>query len=93
MLFNQKCGGTCTVVYWCVHVPWYIGVYMYHGILVCTCTVVYWCVHVIPAMKARVLIPPLGGTLVLQQDTLSILLLSTQVHKWVPDRLRTSFVA
>ena len=30
---------------------------------------------------------------VLQQDTLSTLLLSTQVYKWVPGRMRTLFVA
>ena len=30
---------------------------------------------------------------VLQQDTLSTLLLSSQVYKWVPGRMRTLFVA
>ena len=30
---------------------------------------------------------------VLQQDTLSTLLLSTQVYKWVPGRMQTLFVA
>ena len=33
------------------------------------------------------------GTFVLQQDTLSSLLLSTQVYKWVPGRMRMLFVA
>ena len=33
------------------------------------------------------------GTCVLQQDTLSTLLLSTQVYKWVPGRMQTLFVA
>ena len=35
----------------------------------------------------RVRFPSMPGTFVLQQDTLSTLLLSTQVYKWVPGRM------
>ena len=35
----------------------------------------------------RVWFPSMPGTFVLQQDTLSTLLLSTQVYKWVPGRM------
>ena len=41
----------------------------------------------------RVRFMSMPGTFVLQQDTLCTLLLSTQVYKWVPGRIRTLFVA
>ena len=39
--------------------------------------------------ELRVRFPSMSGTFVFQQDTLSTLLLSTQVYKWVPGRMRT----
>ena len=47
----------------------------------------------LPFKGLRVWFPSLPGTFVLQQDILSTLLLSTQVYKWVPGRMRTLFVA
>ena len=52
-----------------------------------------WCVQLTFSFRIRIWIPPTPGTCVLQQDTLSTLLLSTQVYKWVPGRMRTLFVA
>ena len=40
----------------------------------------------------QVRFPSMPGTFVLQQDILSALLLSTQVYKWVPSRMRTLFI-
>ena len=45
----------------------------------------------IKGLQVRILSMP--GSFVLQQDTLSTLLLSTQVYKWVPGRMRMLFVA
>ena len=46
--------------------------------------VVYWCDRSTLTLRARVRFPLSPGTFVLQQDTLSTLLLLTQMYKWDP---------
>ena len=54
--------------------------------------VVYWIEPLTLDQRVAGSIPVNAWPLfVLQQDTLSTLLLSTQVYKWVPGRMRTSF--
>ena len=43
--------------------------------------------HHLKTIDLMVRFPSMHGTFVLQQDTLSTLLLSTQVYKWVPGRM------
>ena len=50
--------------------------------------VVYW-IEPLWIKGFRVRFPSMPDTFVLQQGTLSTLLLSTQVYKWVPGRMRT----
>ena len=85
-------------IYTCMYVAiffFFIDVNGFNGfngfntLIGCGGAVVCWCVHLTLAMRVRVGIPPTPGTFVLQQDTLSTLLLSTHVYKWVPGRMRT----